>query len=127
MPKSFNAPSDVNPYTAGWSNKFVSRNENDLQLHTNPASRHLGVCISAEDRLGGAVGVALAGEEAQLEIGTTIDVSAASGGLITTDAASKGQPAAAPNRAMAVLAQQTDAAANRTVPVRVLDGLTQLA
>lgn len=127
MPKSFNAPAAVNPHTAGWANTFISRDDDDLKVHTDPTVRHLGVCTSAEDRLGGAVGVALAGEEALLKIGTAIDVSGASGGLITTDAAGKGQPAAAPNRAMAILAQQSDAAADRLVAVRVLDGLTPLA
>lgn len=125
MPKSFNAPSATNPAAAGWLNKFVQRSGNDIVLHDDPTVRHLGIVVSADDRLGGAVGVALPGELARLEIGTTIDVSTTD--LITTDASAEGQPAAAPNIAMAVLAQQTDATAGTVVDVRVLDGLTVLS
>lgn len=121
MAKRFFAPSDVNPYEAGWKGRLVRRDGDDLALAASGATRCVGVCIAVTDRLGGEIAVALPGEEAQLLLGSPIDP--ATTDLISPDADGAGAPSGVGDRPACVLAQFLGAGAGRTVPVRVLDGL----
>lgn len=118
MPRTFKAPNGTNPYSAGWRYKLIKRSGDDLALCSAPTDPWLGVVVSVSDKLGGEIGVALAGELAELDIGTTIDVSTTD--LISPDANGRGQPRTSPNRAAAQLVQQGDAAAGNRATVRVL-------
>lgn len=124
MAETFNAPADVNPESAGWLYKFVTRDGADLKLCDDPASRHTGVVTRVTNRLGGEMTVAGVGDVAEVEVGTLIDISA--NDLVTCDANAKAQPAASPNKAMGIALGQDDAAVGRLVKIRILDGLAQL-
>lgn len=124
MPKAYTTPAAVNPDKAGWKHRLVKRVGDEIALASAPTDRCVGVVVSVNDWLGGEVGVALPGEEAELLLGADVDVTTTD--LISPDEDGAGAPSAGGSRPACILAQQSSALAGRTVPVRVLDGLTTI-